>query len=201
MDHLNVMLEEYKTLREESLQTMRNRNTILSFGIAVLAALFHAGVTALTEQNTKDFAFIVFNPIIPVASMLILTIWLGEADRMARVGVYLSKLEIKINERLATLNPDRAITVNPLWWENWLRTPATNSAYNITPQLRYHYVAVLILFFSVAFSSLIISTWFINNVPEWARDLLPNEFLGLILIAFLVCIYSIRVDKEWQAFF
>lgn len=98
MDPVDIMLEEYRTLRQESLDAMKNRNTILSFGLAVIGAVFTGSIVAHRNDAyspASDFSLILM---IPAISILVLLMWLGEYERSQRAGEFLATLERRINE-------------------------------------------------------------------------------------------------------
>lgn len=144
---VQVMMEEYKSLRSESLQSMRNRNSILTFGLGTIGLIFHAGISILNTQDV--FSFLIFSFFIPVLSLLLLVLWMGEAERMSRVGVYLVDFEKKVNEIFENDEQLRQL----LHWETWLRE--FKQSKNRTNQLLYPYLAVLILFLGISISSYI----------------------------------------------
>ena len=51
MDAIEIMLKEYETLRQEVLAAMSNRNSILSFGLATIGAIFTASIAADMVAN------------------------------------------------------------------------------------------------------------------------------------------------------
>lgn len=104
----DVALEEYKTLRNESLQSMVTQQSVLRFGIAALAILIATSFNIWEEPHLPET--ILFT-IIPLMSYLILLIWFGELARMVRASRYLINVEKKINNELQnkyifSLNPN-----------------------------------------------------------------------------------------------
>lgn len=138
MEALDIMLKEYETLRQESLDTMNNRSQIVSFGLATIGVIIAAAFSLDRAERSLSLNTLIFSAGIPSLSVLILYIWLGEVERMMRVGDYLRGLEARINA-LA----DRQTAL--LQWEQWLRTS--------TKQMRYPYIVVIGLFFGLAFGA------------------------------------------------
>ncbi|MGD2247152.1 MAG: hypothetical protein PVF58_02015 [Candidatus Methanofastidiosia archaeon] len=97
MDSVEIMLEEYKTLRQESLNAMNNRNTILSFGVAAIGAVFTGSIIAYGTNNCSHILSYAFILVIPAISIFILFMWFGEYERMQRVGKFLARIEKRIN--------------------------------------------------------------------------------------------------------
>lgn len=169
MDIINLIFEDYKTLREESLQSMRNRNAVLTFGLGVLGVIFHAGISSFSNgtQNGYWLSLSIFYLGIPALSLLIYTLWLGEVARMRRIGVYLMEREKLINLLIGSIlekikdekivNKDYPGHFNKaVFWENYIREKITSKK---TRQLRFPYIAVTILFLGIAIVSLIISVF------------------------------------------
>lgn len=141
MDWLSVVIEEYKTLRNESLASMQTQQSILRFGTAAIAVLIAAAFN-LWEKSPLPEAVLLF--VIPFMSYLILAIWMGEIARMMRAGIFLVELEKKINKEFA--DKPKALT-----WEKWLRETQHDGK---TPQLRWNYYAIISLFLLIALGSI-----------------------------------------------
>ena len=106
------MMEEYKTLRSESLMSMQTQQSILRFGTASIGVVLAIGFQFW--ENAKIFS-IIFLVFLPLLSYLILFIWMGEVARMMRAGIYIHELEKKVNSEI------KVIKNKALEWENWLR--------------------------------------------------------------------------------
>jgi len=193
MELIDIKLEEYKTLRTESLQSMRNRNEILSFGTASIGVIFWAA-TNLYSNGKMLFSFYILLLLLPALCILITYLWLGEAERMSRVSVYLMGLETEINE-LITQSQENSQNNNNLYssgralfkglfWENYLRTKPKKIKllkFKKTHQMIYPYVAVLILFYGLATSSITFALFFNPTNKFWYH--IHNKFLiGFILL-------------------
>ncbi|GAH75554.1 unnamed protein product, partial [marine sediment metagenome] len=112
---VKIMMEEYKSLRSEIRQSMQNRNSILTFSIAIIGVVFHAGVSVFLNHSQKSqvLAFFIFSSILPTLSLLILILWCGEMEYMGRIGYYLIDFENRING----IHKEKL-----LYWENWVLT-------------------------------------------------------------------------------
>lgn len=51
IDAVRILLEEYKTLRQESLTAMNKRNIALSFGLAAIGAILTGSILAYEENE------------------------------------------------------------------------------------------------------------------------------------------------------
>ena len=101
MGPIEVMLKEYETLRQESLTSIRNRNSVLAFGLAAISAILTA---CIATSGTADDALVhlMLIGLVPAVSVFVLLMWFGEHHRSKRVGKHLVLLERKINDTSAT---------------------------------------------------------------------------------------------------
>ncbi len=167
MNPIEILIEDYKLLREESLQSMKNRNAILTFGLATLGFVIHAGVSSFTAGNQSGywFSFFIFYLGLPLVSLLILILWVGEAARMSRTGIYMKEREVLVNLLSGSIIDKYKNNVNfendfpkhydkVLYWENYIREKIGKKK---TRQLKFPYLAVLFLFFGISLGSIIVS--------------------------------------------
>ena len=138
MDTLELMLKEYETLRQESLDSINNRSQIVSFGLATIGLIVAAIFALDSSLQSTALVVLVFSVGIPIISVLILYIWLGEVERMMRAGDYLCGLEARINDVEGS-------GTAPLQWEQWLRST--------TKQMKYPYIVVIVLFLGFAYTA------------------------------------------------
>jgi hypothetical protein len=115
-DWLNVALEEYKSLRTESLTAMGNQQATLRFGIAVLGVILGLAVTA---KDDFHFRFYLLSLLCPIFTLLVFALYAIEFGRMVRVGRYIEYIEIEINSMVTDKTP---LNKPPLKWETWLNT-------------------------------------------------------------------------------
>lgn len=202
MEMRDIVFEDYKALREESLQSMRNRNEILAFGLGALGLIFHAGISSLSVV-TKDgywLSFFIFYVGIPTFSLLILMLWLGEVARMSRVGAYLMERENLIN--LLSGSVLKSLEVDPpgkkdypahfdkvIFWENYIRERIDNSS-GKTKQLMFPYLAVIALFLGSSIISIIVSILFplrLLNLPTYVNLIaVVTGFLAIFIISLIL---------------
>lgn len=135
MQRLNVMLREYDSLRQESLETLNHRNQILSFGLATVGALA-VGTFLVPSPRPAAVVIAMLNVGLPFICLMVVLMWVGEIERWQRVGNYLARLEAEINSHFER---------PALRWEAWLRLRRAH--------IKYPYYAVGALFFGVAFLS------------------------------------------------
>lgn len=120
MDKTDVMLKEYETLRQEILTAMGSRNSILSFGLATIGAIFTASLATQTGNTPSLLASLILELGVPAISAFVLFMWLGEYQRMQRAGKFLVGLEKRINE---------SVSSELLSWETSLRAERKHMKY------------------------------------------------------------------------
>src|SRR4051794_13024596 len=99
-DHLwlQVTLEEYRTLRHESVESIRNQHQVLVYGFALIGLL-----SAASSQVWATNALIpslIFLFAVPSLASCFTFVWLGEVERMMRAGYHVAGLEEAINRRI-----------------------------------------------------------------------------------------------------
>ena len=144
-DVVEVKLKEYMTLRQESLDAIKNRITILSLGLTAISALFAGSILTLNSENLFP-SILMLLLVIPILSWLIFLILLGEFQRMKRLGEYLITIEKYINDKLSD-------TV--LNWEIYLKENDLH--------MRYPYVAGFGLLMLVSISAQSLGIYFLDN--------------------------------------
>lgn len=203
---LQVLLVEYRALRNEMLQLQQNRNGALIFGSATLLVVFTAGLFAI--EAFPIIAYFVFAFIIPFASIFVLIIWFSSLDYSYKIGRHLARIENKINKIFGKNTPGQEL----LEWENILREKCIEEQQVIFDLNRIRYGSSfqwLLMFFSgLAFISLAIALIFTNvniilkliafiGVPTaigYILQLLDNK-LSLGLEASLITLINI---ENWQ---
>jgi hypothetical protein len=138
MERDSFLLEEYRTLRQESLQAIQQQTAILQFGLAGLSLLL--GLAA--QVKPLDAAAALLFVATPLLTWLILVIWQGEVGRMRRAGRFVASLEAVFNRELGDHG-------HPLNWEQTLQRD--QPPYR---RLKGRYIAVFVLLMSVALVSI-----------------------------------------------
>jgi hypothetical protein len=151
MDWLSVAMEEYKTLRAESIESMKMQQSILQYGAATMGIIIIGGFNV---WNNPFLPEIVFLFILPAVVYLVSIIWIGEVARMFRAGSFLSELEKKINSEFTEKG-------EVLSWESWLRKKQADGK---TPHqlVSSHYIAIYCFFSIISIASIVI-----GNLKLW----------------------------------
>ncbi len=203
MEWLDTVIEEYKTLRAESLTAIQTQQAVIRYGLAIVGVLV---ATALNTWDKLVLSAAVFLVFLPIVCYLILMIWMGEVARMMRVGRYLYGLEKRINEFLngqVTLrnsrkrgsavqddeNSQRPVNSLPaLYWETSLRDLSKKDG---TPQLTWSYLAILgiLLFFAIA--SIVFGNYRIWNDVSSVFLVFTNVIEFVVFgIAFIILLHT-----------
>jgi len=115
---LDILIREYSSLRQESINSVNNRIQAMVLGFAAIAALISATFAVSDLRNNSSIVTIIFSIGIPLSCIFTFLIWLSEAIRSHRVGYYLASVtEARINKKLGKL---------VLSWESGLWTGLLN---------------------------------------------------------------------------
>jgi hypothetical protein len=128
MEWVDVAMEEYKTLRQESLGSLEQAQRAVQIGLAAIAAITAFGATSRSAGTFQDAAIVSAGPAV---AALVWIIWLLEIERSMRAGRYIAQLEWRINASAPDEPP-------ALGWENKMlgeKKPLGSSAYNIVVPL------------------------------------------------------------------
>lgn len=110
-----IILDEYKAIREEIILCLGERVTIVSFGFAAVGALLAGGMAVLGREKERWFvSSIVIGVVVPLACLYVLDFWTVETQRLARASYYNHYLELKL-KNLCKGN------ILPLEWEQRTR--------------------------------------------------------------------------------
>src|SRR5689334_17293618 len=93
--HLLALLQsEWSSLRQESLEAVERRVSLVVWGTTAYAALGSAVAWLLTAGwQYEPYVFWLLSVALPMQALSLATLWTGEAMRSARAGAYLSAIE------------------------------------------------------------------------------------------------------------
>jgi len=91
---IEVMSDEYRTLREESLQGITARHQIITVALGALSVII-AGL--VSEKQHPLVIMLTCYVLVPFLCKAFLLMWLGEYRRSARAGHAIRSLEARIN--------------------------------------------------------------------------------------------------------
>ncbi|GAG99560.1 unnamed protein product, partial [marine sediment metagenome] len=148
--YIDVALEEYRTLRNESRQCSVNMFTALYIGLAIIGIILAVGLPLLIEE-TIIIGLLILYLFVPTLAIGVAFLVLGEAVRFKRVGDYICFIEAKLTllfkesygvkienwdswqreiEKALLLTHIPIDISNPLAWERWLRGAPKESFLN-----------------------------------------------------------------------
>lgn len=184
MDWLSAAIEEYKTLREECLMRLKNQQSILTFGTAIIGLIISAAINSWEKYPLPEIIFLF---LVPTVIYLIIMIWLGEVARMFRAGRFLCNVEDKINKQLQ--GTEKALT-----WENWLRTQHNGDK---TPHYigRIQSISIFLLFIVISFTSTIIGNYKILGKVCFFYIVVIDTIEAIAL--FLIIFFTINIAKQF----
>ena len=150
MNTKEILIKEYEALRAEILIAMTSRNTILSYGLAVIGVLYSAVAAMAVAKVDTLLPSIVLMLVVPCVCIFSLFIWLGEYQRMHRAAGHIIKLESKI----LTDDGDRILT-----WETNLREQKKH--------MRYPYDTTILMLVIISAFSQITGYYLLENKQFW----------------------------------
>jgi len=169
-DAIEIMLKEYETLREEVLAAMSNRNSILSFGLAIIGAIFTASIATHTKTGYSILASYLLILAVPAVTNCVLFIWLGEYQRSQRAGKFLVGLEKRINAKAQE---------ELLTWETLLRKQLRH--------MKYPYDITVMLLTVISVISLIIGLVTLRLYPVYMWVLaIGGVILHVVIYGYVV---------------
>ena len=186
---LTAILEEYKSLRTESLSSMTNQQSTLRYAVTAI------GVSLTLAFNLKDSTarFAAFSLFVPVLSLVFYVLYANEFARMVRVGRYIDCVENTINAIFKEMHP-------PLGWEQWLEKRVNGRK----PRLPFYFAVPALFALSSVFSS--IMAWhYRQDGPfciQWNRPFIiaTGMLVPFVMAAIRFKLQNIRqkYDKYFQ---
>jgi hypothetical protein len=191
---LDVALEEYKSLRTESLTAMANQQATLRFGMTALGTALALAVNAKEAER-----FLLFSVLIPIFSLLFFCLYAIEFERMARVGIYIKNVEQNINLIFPLPQPAGIHFIQPpLGWETWLSTENKNGK----TRLRYYW-SIPLIFISVTIFSSGMAFLSLEKGPfgEWNLWLLLAIFILVMSVIFYIIWNLLDAETHYKDLF
>jgi len=193
---VEAMLAEYGTLRQESLEAVGHRMTVMSFTFAAVGVIIGGLLTRKVSDAVAGLIAVLFVPQVSKAALLI---WLGEYERSQRAGKWLAELEQRVN---------RALGADALAWETTLlaarRTTDMEAAGSSRPPVHmgYPYVSVVALLVGAGYTATALGTYllFAEARRRWGTDVAAATAAGIAVAASIVELAFIRFFlNRWKA--
>lgn len=173
MDWVEVAMEEYKSLRGEVSDSLKNQQSIINYGITAIGLVIGFGANLWKESIPADAIFFI---VIPILCHLIILLWNGEVNRMSRAGNFIKEIEGKINRVVKSKSPE--IHEDALSWENWLRKYKDK---NKTNKVNWNYYSLITLFLFIDIVAVVLGL--LHNVEvskgKWEAYLIVFTFINL----------------------
>jgi Zn-dependent protease with chaperone function len=194
---LQSALEEYRALRAEVLVALQSHLTTLRYGITAGALLTAVSLQlSYRKETVQDLGWIIALVLVPLVNVFAATTWMGEYERMARAGSFLSNLETRINDRFAKVGQDA-----PMEWETWLREGGPDSSRQTGT--RHRYVAIVLVFVALQAVATTLGAhelWHEAGHETKATVFLPLGILASV-VTFIAMIRYFRLSGERVRFF
>ncbi|MCA1710122.1 MAG: hypothetical protein LC789_00175 [Actinobacteria bacterium] len=188
LEAVQLLMEEYRTLRDEILASISAQQAALTFGGAAIAILAATG-TSLRKDDIGS-SIPIFLVLIPFVCYFALNTWLAEVIRMLRAGSWLRRIERRVNRHVSLEGHDCPL----LFWENWAHTADQENV----EQMHLLSIAggyLLIAFASTALgcADLFRRTWDKGSRFDVTNWLLVMLAFGALVLLVFVCWRSWRV--------
>lgn len=100
---IEIIMKDYEILKTYSTSTSPGiRYNLISIALATIGIVFSGTMIAVTNEKFSDLlakiVSILWVVFVPAFCIAILYVWLGEEQRMMRIGEYCKELEEKINK-------------------------------------------------------------------------------------------------------
>lgn len=183
---LSIILKEYKSLREESLDAGNNAQSLIKFGMTAVSFVVAAGVNVWSLNPLPILVFLIF---IPLLCYLILTIWVGEFARRMRAGRFIvDHIEKNINE-LCT----NSELPNALYWESYVRG---NNITNKNKLFVWNRYATISVFLGTAVASVLVGNYKMWNDVSLFLKYSINVVEFMVLLIVIIFNYKIGIKLQ-----
>jgi hypothetical protein len=160
----DIVLCEYSSLRTESIESLRNQQAVISYGLTVIGVLIGFTGGIWMKKTIVEIIYIIF---IPFLCNFIILIWNGEVNRMSRAGRYIKEIEDKVNQMVKT---HLKINKPALYWETYLREQKIQGRMITNNKKKRNYYAILGMFGLLSYLSVVIGVF--HNYMVYDKDVL-----------------------------
>jgi uncharacterized membrane protein YhiD involved in acid resistance len=179
MDWVAVALEEYKTLRTESLAAIEHMQRTMQIGLVAIGVLTAFAVDAADSGVGVQAGLATATP---AFAAFILVMWLDELRRTVVAGAHIAKVECRIRHRYENDDPPLSWETNiqktyPLHGYRWVRQWSTAGAV-----------------FAATAPVIAIGLVRVAQVDEWTLFL--AACLAIVMILVLSALYQASVHRD-----
>jgi hypothetical protein len=179
-------IEEYKSVRTESLDSMKVQNTILSYGVTAIVLILTAAISIIDKESLLIVDEAIFLILMPSIIFFIVMIWAGEVARMYRAGSFLVQQELIISQYVNKVTLHNSWNKPALSWENWLLRGTTHNSETPHQKLYMQHYSVLAMFVFFAILSITIGNYKLGmTYVEYLIIIDIGEACALVCLAFL----------------
>lgn len=221
-NYINVTLEEYKTLRNESRQCSANIFTALYIGFGAIGVLGAVGFPLIAVAETVSSGLIIFGLFIPILATGISFIILGEATRFKRVGDYICFIEIKLSSLFNEIPQKKIenwtsyqkiienklsfphVSINlsePLIWERWLKCSSVSNTFSLKKFFKNYISCLKYLGCWKKFSKCFKKQFPLAGHLNWAYALRIGLLAIISFLSFgIAAVYYMKITPESKLF-
>lgn len=177
-----LLIEEYRTLRQESLDSLGHRLTVVNFTFAALSIVI--GAMVASDGVSPGLLALLGILFVPQGAKAGLFIWLGEYQRSQRAGKHLVHLEERLNALVDSADGEA------LCWETSLaRQQETDQ---VDHHMKYPYQATVAFTMGVGWAAEVLGLWY---AAQWLDGHAGEPAKAGLLAgaAFLVVAFEILV--------
>jgi hypothetical protein len=174
---LDALLAEYNSLRQESLNAITNRITIMNFTFGALSIVLASLLATRVPPLLAGITALLFVPQVAKAALLI---WLGEYNRSQRAGRRLQELESAIND---------LVGAQTIGWETKLAKSPSHG------HMSYPYRATVSLVIGAGYAGTIIGCYLLAT----AAPRLEGVWTALIVLA--IAAYALVLETSFLLYF
>ena len=166
-DWVAVILEEYKSLRTESLQAIEQMQRTLQIGLVAIGVITGIGVDNADASAAVQVGIAASTPALAAT---VLVLWLDQLRRSVYAGAHCALIEHRLAEHFRPKEP-------PLTWETQIQTE-----YDKGGRYRYHrHWATFAALFAASMPMVVTSIVRLGREDDWvAVGVLSIVFLGLV---------------------
>jgi hypothetical protein len=166
-DWVAVILEEYKSLRTESLQAIEQMQRTLQIGLVAIGVITGIGVDNADASAAVQVGIAASTPALAAT---VLVLWLDQLRRSVYAGAHCARIEHRLAEHFRPKEP-------PLTWETQIQTE-----YDEGGRYRYHrHWATFAALFAASTPMVVTSLVRLGREDDWvAVGVLSLVFVGLV---------------------